>query len=153
MNQHVKRVKRDEGIHGALIRAVQSLRAGEVVFYLDGDIVQEPTKYTIQLDARRHVLTRNGMWMYMNHACEPNVRIDVDNRQMIAIRDIPAGAEPMFNYNTTEWDMASPFTCGCGTRGCVGTVRGFRHLNQVQRQAIRPWLSPLILSRFDLHDR
>lgn len=152
MNQHVKRVIRDEGNHGALIRAVQPLRAGEVVFYLEGEIVQQPTKYTIQLDAHNHVLTRSGMWMYMNHSCEPNVRIDVAKREMIAIRDIPAGVEPMFNYNTTEWDMASPFACGCGTRSCVGTVRGFRHLTPAQRQAIRPWLSPLIMSRFELYD-
>ena len=139
------------GASEALIRATQPISAGRVVFYLSGRIVPLPTKYTIQLDANRHVLAEDELWQFMNHGCEPNVRIDVNTRQMIAIRDIALGEELTFNYNTTEWHMASPFECGCGAENCTGRIRGFRYLRPSQREALRPWLSPVIGSRFSDH--
>ena len=48
-----------------------------------------------------------------------------------------------FDYDSTEWDMAAPFDCGCGSPKCRGTVRGFRHLSDEQRAeliAIAPHL-------------
>jgi len=39
--------------------------------------------------------------------------------------------------------MAAPFDCGCGSAQCRGTVRGFRHLTEAQREqlvAIAPHL-------------
>lgn len=152
MNEQVLRARLDHGPFGELLRAVKPIRAGEVIFYLSGEIVDVPTKFTIQLDETRHVVTANGLWKSMNHACEPNVRIDVDTREMIAIRDLAPGEELTFNYNTTEWDMASPFACGCGAASCAGTIRGFRHLDSRQRAAIRSWLSPFIASRVDRFD-
>lgn len=152
MNEQVVRVKLDHGPFGELIRAVKPIRAGEVIFYLSGEIVGHPTKYTIQLDETRHVVTANGLWKSMNHACEPNVRIDVTTREMIAIRDLAPGEELTFNYNTTEWDMASPFGCGCGAPTCAGTIRGFKYLSAEQRAALKPYLSPFIASRFDRID-
>lgn len=149
MNEQVVRVKLDHGPFGEMIRAVKPLGKGEVIFYLSGAIVDQPTKYTIQLDATHHVVTENGLWKSMNHACEPNVRIDATTREMIAIRDIAPGEELTFNYNTTEWDMASPFSCGCGSPLCAVTIRGFKYLSREQRAALRPLLSPYIASRFD----
>jgi hypothetical protein len=152
MNEQVLRVKLDHGPFGELIRAVKPIRAGEVIFYLSGEILDHPTKYTIQLDEHRHVVTANGLWKSMNHACEPNVRIDVNTREMIAIHDLRPGDELTFNYNTTEWDMASPFACGCGAPTCAGTIRGFKHLSPTQRAVLRPYLSPFIASRFESVD-
>jgi hypothetical protein len=147
MNEQVVRVKLDHGPFGEMIRAVKPITAGEVLFYLSGEIVDQPTKYTIQLDETRHVLTPNGLWKSMNHACEPNVRIDTATREMIAIRDLAPGEELTFNYNTTEWDMAAPFACGCGAKLCAGTIRGFKHLTNEQRAAILPYASPFIVGR------
>jgi len=148
MNEQVVRVKLDNGKYGEMIRAVKPIAAGEVVFFLSGEIVDAPTKYTIQLDATRHVLTKTAIWKAVNHACEPNIRIDVENRHMVAIRDIAPGEELFFNYNTTEWDMASPFPCGCGSPNCAREIRGFKYLNAAQCAALRDYLSPYIASRF-----
>ena len=145
-------VELNHGPQEALIRAKQPIRAGEVVFHLTGRIMSRPSKYSIQLGERRHLLTENSHWQFMNHGCEPNVRIDVDKLLMIAIRDIAPGEELTFNYNTTEWDMASPFDCLCSSNNCTGSIRGFRYLTPSQRKALRPWLSPLIESRFSRTD-
>lgn len=148
MNQQVVRVTLDQGPFGELVRAVNPITEGEVLFHLSGEIIDHPTKYTIQLDESRHVVTSSLLWKSMNHACEPNVVVDVTNREMRAACDITAGEELTFNYNTTEWDMASPFHCGCSAPSCVSVIRGFRHLGPSQRSAIRDKLSPFILSRF-----
>jgi len=142
-------VNLDRGLHGVLVRAARHFHAGEVVFHLEGELVDTPSKYTLQLDAHHHLLGGTGPWLYLNHACDPNLRIDVEHRTAIAIRDIPEGTELVIDYNTTEWDIASPFVCRCGAERCVRTVRGFRHLDPSERAAIRPWLSPMLLARFD----
>ena len=156
MEQQVVRGAEECGVelgHGpceALIRAAQPIKAGEVVFYISGRIVTKRTQHTIQLDATRHVVAdADDLWQFMNHGCEPNVSIDVTRRQMVAIRDIALGEELTFNYNTTEWDMISPFDCACGAESCVGRIRGFRYLSPSQRAALRPVLSPLNESRFN----
>lgn len=151
MSDDDSRVKVDQGAHGTLVRAARDVRAGEAVLHLDGEILETPGRHTLQLHARRHLLNRSEPWVNVNHSCEPNLRVDIEGRRMVAIRDIPAGTELRFDYNTTEWDMATPFACGCGAPSCVGTIRGFRHLGPTRREAIRPWLSPLLLSRF--HER
>ncbi|MBM3607746.1 MAG: SET domain-containing protein-lysine N-methyltransferase [Alphaproteobacteria bacterium] len=148
MDQKVVRVTADQGPYGEIIRAVTSIQKGDAVFYLSGEIVGAPTKYTIQLDATRHVLTLDDLWKSMNHACTPNVRIDTAKREMVAARDIAAGEELNFNYNTTEWSMTSSFVCGCGAANCAGEIRGFKYLTGAQRESIRPYISPYISRRW-----
>lgn len=148
MDQKIERIALDRGPYGEIIRAVTPFSKGEAIFYLSGEIVPQPTKYTIQLDADRHVLTLDSLWKCMNHGCTPNVRIDADAREMVAARDIAAGEELNFNYNTTEWSMTSPFPCGCGSPDCAGDIRGFRYLTEAQREKIRPFVSPYIRRRW-----
>ncbi|MGE3246456.1 MAG: SET domain-containing protein-lysine N-methyltransferase [Beijerinckiaceae bacterium] len=148
MDQQVIRAKVEVGAYGNIVRAAMPIQAGETIFYLSGDIVSVPTKYTIQLDAQRHVLNEDSDWDLMNHACEPNVRIDVQSREMVAVRDIEPGEELNFNYNTTEWSMTSPFACGCGSPKCAGEIRGFRFLTDQQRRDIAPYISPYIAQRW-----
>jgi len=54
-----------------------------------------------------------------------------------------------FFYPSTEWDMAQPFTCLCGSSKCLGEIKGAAH--------IRPEiLGTYKLTRFiqqQLHDR
>lgn len=148
MDQKIERIALGQGPYGEIILAVTPFSKGEAIFYLSGEIIDHPTKYTIQLGANRHVLTLDSLWKCMNHGCTPNVRIDVDKREMVAARDIAAGEELNFNYNTTEWSMTSAFPCGCGSPDCAGDIRGFRYLTEAQREKIRPFISPYIAKRW-----
>jgi len=48
-------------------------------------------------------------------------------------RSIPQGEEVTYDYNTTEYSMASPFLCRCVH--CGGReIRGFRHLSIPEQQ-------------------
>lgn len=78
-------------------------------------------------------------WRFLNHSCEPNAFLR--GLTLVALDDIPEGAEITFDYNTTEWDMAHPFACVCGTPACVGVVRGYRHLDDAARARLLPWVA------------
>jgi hypothetical protein len=44
--------------------------------------------------------------------------------EFIALKHIRPGDEFTFFYPSTEWEMAQPFNCHCGTAKCIGTIRG-----------------------------
>ena len=58
-----------------------------------------------------------------------------------AHRAILKGEEITFNYNTTEYDMASPFECW--ETGSM--VRGYAHLSAAERAAIAKYAAPHVL--------
>lgn len=124
--------------------AVMPIAAGTVLFRIEGFETRTPTKYSLQVGRDLHLDQRGARdatdrvrrfyWRYMNHACEPTTRI-VD-REVLALRDIAPLEAVTFDYNTTEYDLADPFRCSCGAKGCVGVVRGAKHLTPEQRARV-----------------
>jgi len=139
----------------ACVLATRAIAAGEVVLELQGEQVTVASRYSVQIDTDLHIdLTSfdgsmqailQHPWRFLNHACEPN--LVVRGRQVLALADVARLQELTFDYNTTEYDMASPFACSCGSRHCYGLVRGFRHLDGAQQQRLRPLLLPHLLNR------
>jgi hypothetical protein len=120
------------------VAAKKNIPAGNLALAIDGPVVRQPTRYTVQISANEHVdaekIGSDGTyppWRFLNHSCSPNTRLE--GRSLMAVRDIHAGDEVTFDYDTTEWDMASPFLCTCGAVTCRGMVRGYRHLTAEQR--------------------
>jgi uncharacterized membrane protein YeiB len=123
----------------ASLHAVRSLAPGEVVFPLTGRLVEQPTRFTIQVGADAHltpISEHASPWKYLNHGCDPNVAIDVPRRVIVARRPITAGEELRFDYNTTEWELAEPFVCNCGAPTCVGVAMGFAHLSSTRHEIL-----------------
>jgi hypothetical protein len=109
--------------------------------------VDAPSYLTVQLDAATHVLPRPEFLEYVNHACEPNVAFDMAQLALVALRDLRAGEELLYFYPSTEWQMAQPFTCGCGTPGCLGRIDGAAQLPRAV--LARYALSPFVQSQLD----
>jgi SET domain-containing protein len=128
--------------------------AGEHLFSIVGEQSGRPTKYTVQVGRGVHIdvpaeygfeaILDLFYWRFMNHGCAPTVAIR--GREVVALRAIDFGQEITFNYNTTEYDMAEPFACRCGSDRCAGLVRGFRHLPADERARLRPWLADHLLA-------
>ena len=139
------------GAHGVLARRCFS--PGEMILQLKGELRSQPDRYTIQLDDDLHIASDatgpggRPSWRYINHACEPNTY--VRGRELLAAHAVLSGDELTFNYNTTEYDMASPFNCHCGSPQCAGQICGFRHLADAEKQRLRPLLAPHLLRRLD----
>ena len=138
--------------HRAL--AGRGVRAGDVVFRLDGVVVDRPDRYSVQVGVDRHLTLppdRNAAetdrfpWRFLNHSCAPNATIR--GRELVALRDIHALEEVTFDYETTEWELASPFPCACGAERCRGEVRGYRFLDREARARLSPYVAPHLLRR------
>jgi len=109
------------------LRTERGFRRGEVVCPIPATARhRRPERTTVQLDESTHAEV--GILTSMNHSCDPNVRLDTSRMLVVAERDIAPGEELTYFYPSTEWDMAEPFECGCGSRDCLGVIRGAKHL-------------------------
>jgi hypothetical protein len=135
---------------GLGVFAREAISAGERLIALAHVFVEHAAQHTIQIDEHRHQAGTGEIDDYLNHSCRPNTALDFEHLELVAIRPLAAGDELSFNYLTSEWDMAAPFECQCGAPDCVGVVRGFRHLEPPQQDALLPRVSPYLWRRLAL---
>ena len=100
-------------------------------------ISNKPAQHTVQAGRFKHIEV--GSIASLNHSCNPNIVLDTTNMLIIAARDISIGDELTFFYPSTEWEMAVPFICACGSTNCIHVVAGARYL------------SPAVLERYFLN--
>nr|WP_294551220.1 SET domain-containing protein-lysine N-methyltransferase [uncultured Rhodopila sp.] len=143
--------------HGGEMRlhATSKIEGSELILKMSGQILDRPTRYSVQIGIDRHIVSRGAdpgvpgnAYRYINHSCAPNAR--VKHLCLIAVRTICPGEQITFDYDANEWDMASPFRCACGTPACRGLIRGYRHLGPAERKQIEPWLSSHLSSLREL---
>ncbi len=136
--------------------AVGTVPKGRVLMTVEGLLVDRPSRTSVQLDERTHVDVPPGVpieavadaypWRFLNHSCAPTAWLR--GRKFVALRRILPSEEVTFDYNTTEYDMAAPFRCRCGSPSCSGVqVRGFRHLSAVEQRRLLPFLSDALRRR------
>eukprot|EP00158_Paraphelidium_tribonemae_P007523 Partr_v1_DN28280_c0_g1_i10_m75482 putative Conserved hypothetical protein len=108
---------------------VVPIKKGEVVgsFKETMTITNEIKYSSVQLGKDQH-LELNSDLVFMNHSCDPSVHMDTENFRVVALRDLPVGADLTFFYPTTEWDMAQPFPCWCGAKNCLKKIAGAKYL-------------------------
>jgi len=68
---------------------------------------------------------------FLNHSCDPNVGVGNELNEwgsydFVALRDIAAGEEIRFDYETTEHEIGAFSECHCGASTCRGHVHGFK---------------------------
>jgi len=132
------------------VTAREAIPAGTVLMSLAHVFVDRPGRHTIQIDARRHQAGTGEIDDYLNHSCDPNSALDFTRLELVSLRPIAAGEELSFNYLTSEWDMAAPFTCQCGACDRLGgpggprVIRGFRHLSPAEQDLLAPLASPYL---------
>jgi hypothetical protein len=135
------------GHDGAMqVQAVAAIAAGERILHLAGQVLAAPTRTSVQIGIGRHIDTLgtdpsvpDNIFRYLNHSCAANARME--GLDLIAARPIAAGEHVAFDYDSNEWDMISPFPCACGAAHCRGLIRGYRHLDAVERKRLEPMLS------------
>jgi len=119
--------------HGTGVFATRAIAAGEVIFFMDGEVVSgdelEDLGYTdgYPLQIGEDTFVRLAYVPEMvNHACDPNAGIRPD-RMLVALRDIAAGEELTYDYSTTmaEGEDGWTLACSCGSPRCRGTVADF----------------------------
>ena len=91
--------------------------------------------YLYGLEDGKTVIDGEGMGAYLNHSCDPNCEVDeLKNRVWIlAIRDIAAGEELLWDYNLYDDDDPAP--CHCGSAKCRGTMYSREWMAKLRRAA------------------
>jgi hypothetical protein len=102
--------------------ASRDIDAGKIILVLKGNHFKEPTRTSIQIGLEKHLEHYEGG--HINHHCDPSAEIVINSREhapntgtveplVLAKRNIKAGEEITFDYETTEEVMAEPFHCKC----------------------------------------
>jgi hypothetical protein len=78
-----------------------------------------------------------GVMMFLNHSCEPNVGIQ-GQIVFVALRDITPAEELTLDYATIDHDT-EPMPCRCGTASCRGLITG------------QDWQKPELQQKYGTH--
>lgn len=131
------------------------LKKGVIVLKFDDGITIRPNSTAsitaIQIDDDTFLDSKpKQIRDFLNHSCDPNVRIDFDKMGCVSIQEIKPGDEITFNYVTTEYDLAiknEDFQCFCGSKNCIRIVKGFKHLKKEHQRKLKPLLSSFLLRK------
>ncbi len=136
---------------GRGIVAGRLIRKGERVFKFAGKLVSRKEvknpNAALQLDEDLFLESDGTVDESLNHSCNPNCYVNFKQLTLVALKDIQSGQELTFDYNTSEYDLMDQgcfFTCLCGSRNCIGEVKGFRYLPMGYKKKIGPFLSPFL---------
>ncbi|WP_180699924.1 SET domain-containing protein-lysine N-methyltransferase [Pseudomonas crudilactis] len=61
----------------------------------------------------------------IEHACDPNVFLDMSELWLWALKDIHRGERLTMDYAATEDKLLRQFACGCGAKRCRGWITGY----------------------------
>jgi len=89
-----------------------------------GTIQSYATYLTVQTGEDRHITLLPEFLQYINHSCDPTAFFNTTTMELTCIKALKPGDEITFFYPSTEWEMAQPFDCHCGSKECLGTING-----------------------------
>ena len=112
------------------LHATVSFSAGDVICPFSAGVTQDYATYlTVQTGVNTHITLMPEFLQYINHSCAPNVFFDTTSMQLICLSALQPGDELTFFYPSTEWDMAQPFVCNCGSKNCLQLINGASRLS------------------------
>ena len=112
------------------LHATVSLSPGDVICSFSAGVTQDYATYlTVQTGVNTHITLMPEFLQYINHSCAPNVFFDTTAMQLVCLSALQPGDEMTFFYPSTEWDMAQPFVCNCGSNACLQLINGASHLS------------------------
>ena len=124
-------VREDEVSLAKAFFALKDFHPGVVLSkFAAAAILKFPTFLTVQTGVDEHIHLKPEYLQYINHSCEPNVLFNTDTMQLECLQPIKAGDELCFFYPATEWNMAQPFECLCGTATCIKNIQGAKFLDK-----------------------
>lgn len=126
-------IVKSSDIHAAGCYTTRAIRKGKRICEYDGPRMEK--KEADLRYADRHVtylfgygegdgvIDGFGTAMFMNHCCEPNCETEEEEGRIfvVALRDIAAGEELLYEYNLWDSDDSSQ-DCYCGKPACRGTM-------------------------------
>lgn len=91
---------------------------------VSGHLLPYRCRHTRQLAPGIHVYDPRFCGL-LNHACDPNVFLDMSELWLWALKDIKQGDRLMIDLAATEDRLQRQFACHCGCPGCRGWITGY----------------------------
>ena len=152
--KHLKFVRLKD--RGRTLIACSKIKKGDIVLPFKYDSVKknsEASPEAVQIDEDKFLDSEYYYASdYINHSCSPNTKIDFNGMNFVAFRNIKKGEEIAYNYLTTEYDLAESgcdFKCKCGSKKCLGAIKGFKYLAKAQKLGLKPLLSPFLRKKIN----
>jgi len=125
---------RDHAEGGCGVFATDSIAKGELVSLWGGRITRKDaldpsmprfTQRVLQMDEDLYLLTAEEPEPNdcFNHSCDPNLGF-FGQIGLVALRDIKAGEEVMFDYAMSDGGPYDEFECYCGSPDCRKKITG-----------------------------
>lgn len=112
------------------LHATVSYKSGDSFATFEAaETLAQPNKYTVQVEENVHIILHPEFLQYINHSCNPNVFFDTTKMELSCLKNIAAGDELTFFYPSTEYSMAAPFNCFCGSNNCLNKIQGAAFLS------------------------
>ncbi|KAA1079351.1 hypothetical protein PGT21_008970 [Puccinia graminis f. sp. tritici] len=132
-----------KGSYASKLVSRMDFPAGQVLAHLGKEcyVAQSKAYTSVQFEDENEVekahFELGSELVYINHGCEPNVAFELPGGWngleegqwcLRSLSEIKEGDVLTFAYFSTEWDMAQPFQCECGSKSCLGKIRGAKYL-------------------------
>ena len=143
-------------IDGKGIFAVKPIRKGELICYMNGEEIsiselkkryekgEERLSDPLQVGEKTYIDLYEP-YVYINHSCSPNSAVMKFN-ELVAIEDIKAEQEIMYDYSLTEWSDEESWQdyddwfikCKCRSSLCRNKIEEFYLLpKDIQEKCIK----------------
>jgi SET domain-containing protein len=130
-SHHFAEVREDTASLAKSLHSIISFLKRDIICdFSAAAILKNPTYLTVQTGIEEHIHLKPEFLKFINHSCDPNAFFDTQAMQLIALKDIEPGDEFNFFYPSTEWDMAQPFECLCGTDKCLKKISGAAYMSE-----------------------
>ncbi len=123
-----------QGTHARGVFAGEPIPAAAWILRFSGPFLRyaetSATTYALQIGPDLYIGADGGPDDFVNHSCEPNAGVVIDGTtvDLVAIRDIAAGEEILFDYSTTLDENDFVMDCHCGAPSCRRRIGDGRDL-------------------------
>ncbi|MEH6662750.1 MAG: SET domain-containing protein-lysine N-methyltransferase [Parasphingorhabdus sp.] len=108
---------------GVGVVALVKFAKGDLLDRFTGNTGSELTQHSLQIRPDEHISDTRFVG-YISHGCNPNCRLDMQRRELVAMRDIAAGELLTIDYAATEDRLFTNFSCNCDAENCRGWIVG-----------------------------
>jgi len=144
-------VERSERAFGSRAVSLVDLPAGAVFAKITTATPATKAYSSVQISEMAHI-ELNSELVFVNHSCDPSLVFDMGRFEVRVGdgRDLKKGDELTFFYPSSEWDMAQPFDCNCGSVKCKSVIDGSRKMDEAIVREY--WLNGHIERMLDARD-
>jgi hypothetical protein len=124
------KVERSDKAFGSRAVSLVDLPAGTLFARITTATPGTKAYSSVQISENDHIELNSDL-LYCNHSCAPSLIFDMSKFEVRVApdRDLKKGDALTFWYPSSEWEMAQPFDCNCGTDKCKGRISGVKDMD------------------------